>query len=405
MGRKKGNRQRRTGKRKKTRTHVVKEYDSKTPRSLVVKRGAVAAPVAELVSNLRDVMMPHTMKQLKERKSNKLKDFTAIAGPLGVSHCMFISQSANFNTTLRIACMPLGPTLSFRVAKYTLAKHVREKQRRPVSVANVYQDPPLVILNNFNKDLPHHQLATATFQNLFPALDIATIQLGACRRVLLFNYNKDTDHISMRHYAITANPRNVTRGVRQLIKQRIPNLQGMEDISEFIHGGGTHGAVTSDSEAGDETGHIVLPDRYRGQGNTKSAQSAIKLMEIGPRMELQLIKVEHGICDGEVLYHAHIEKDAKAQNLLRQKHAEKRALTEKRKAEQEANVDRKRQAREEKKLRKEERRRKAKEADGAEADGEDEEEVSDDEDENTSSPKKSYQIQHRRGERGRKRRC
>ena len=26
----------------------------------------------------------------------------------------------------------------------------------------------------------------------------------------------------------------------------------MEDISEFIHGGGTHGAVTSDSEAGDE---------------------------------------------------------------------------------------------------------------------------------------------------------
>ena len=73
MGRKKGNRQRRTGKRKKTRTHVVKEYDSKTPRSLVVKRGAVAAPVAELVSNLRDVMMPHTMKQLKERKSNKLK--------------------------------------------------------------------------------------------------------------------------------------------------------------------------------------------------------------------------------------------------------------------------------------------------------------------------------------------
>ena len=109
-----------------------------------------------------------------------------------------------------------------------------------------------MILNNFNKDLPHHQLTTATFQNLFPALDIATIKLANCRRVLLLNYDKETDHISMRHYAITANPRNITRGVKQLVKARIPNLQNMEDISEFVQNGGTHGAVTTDSEAEDE---------------------------------------------------------------------------------------------------------------------------------------------------------
>jgi ribosome biogenesis protein SSF1/2 len=106
-GRKK-QRHRRTGKRKKTRTHVVVEYDSKTPRSMVVKRGALAPAVAELVHNIRDVMSPHTTANLKERKSNKLRDFTAIAGPLGVSHCLFVSQSVNFNTTLRICCLPLG---------------------------------------------------------------------------------------------------------------------------------------------------------------------------------------------------------------------------------------------------------------------------------------------------------
>ena len=110
MGKFKTNRRRRTGRRKKTRTHVAQEYDSKTPRSMVIKRGAVAAPIAELVQNLRRVMMPHTMVKLKERKRNKLKDFISVAGPLGVSHCMFFSQSLNFNTTLRICCLPLGPS-------------------------------------------------------------------------------------------------------------------------------------------------------------------------------------------------------------------------------------------------------------------------------------------------------
>jgi hypothetical protein len=104
----KGTRKRRTGRRKKTRTHVVKEYDGKTPRSLVVKRGVVAPAVAELVRNVRNIMLPHTMVKLKERKTNKLKDFTTVSAPLGVSHCMFFSQSSNFNTALRICCMPQG---------------------------------------------------------------------------------------------------------------------------------------------------------------------------------------------------------------------------------------------------------------------------------------------------------
>jgi hypothetical protein len=89
-------------------------------------------------------------------------------------------------------------------------------------------------------------------QNLFPALQIDTMKLAECRRALLFDYDKATDLVSMRHYAITANPRNITRGVRQLAKARIPNLRDLDDISEFVHNGGTHGAVTSDSEAEDE---------------------------------------------------------------------------------------------------------------------------------------------------------
>lgn len=56
---------------KKSRTHQRPgpgaEAD-KTPKSLVLRRGKVAKPVAELISDVRRLMMPHTAPKLKERK-------------------------------------------------------------------------------------------------------------------------------------------------------------------------------------------------------------------------------------------------------------------------------------------------------------------------------------------------
>lgn len=40
-------------------------------------------------------------------------------------------------------------------------------------------------------------------------------------------------------------------------------------------------------------------------------------MEIGPRMTLRLVKIEEGVNEGEVLYHAHVEKTAKEIGQLR----------------------------------------------------------------------------------------
>lgn len=39
-----------------------------------------------------------------------------------------------------------------------------------------------------------------------------------------------------------------------------------------------------------------------GRVNRASTKSAVKLQEVGPRMTLQLIKVEKGLCSGEVLF-------------------------------------------------------------------------------------------------------
>lgn len=48
---------------------------------------------------------------------------------------------------------------------------------------------------------------------------------------------------------------------------------------------------------------MELSERFVGKGNGPSQQSAMKLIELGPRMNLELFKVENGMCEGDVLYH------------------------------------------------------------------------------------------------------
>jgi ribosome biogenesis protein SSF1/2 len=40
-----------------------------------------------------------------------------------------------------------------------------------------------------------------------------------------------------------------------------------------------------------------------GRGNRAAHRSAVKLQEIGPRVEMQLVKVEEGLCSGKVMFH------------------------------------------------------------------------------------------------------
>lgn len=86
---------------------------------------------------------------------------------------------------------------------------------------------------------------------------------------------------------------------------------------------------------------IILAQHLRSRGNLKSNQSAIRLTEIGPRMTLELVKIEDGLCDGEVLYHTYVSKTPEEISELRQRNTEKKRLKEQRKREQEENVKRK----------------------------------------------------------------
>ncbi|KAG5192434.1 Brix domain-containing protein, partial [Tribonema minus] len=378
---------RKGGKRKKTHTHVVPPpegtpgaEEDKVPRSFVFKLGKVAKQVNELVEEMRGVMEPNTARKLRERSSNSLKDFAVVSKPFGVTHLMAFGQTER-SLTYRIARAPDGPTLTFKVNQYCLRRHVRALQRRPVETTQAFKTAPLVVLNNFgDASAPQElKLMKVTLQNMFPTINVAEVKLADCRRIVLFNYDKATKSVEMRHYAIRAMPTGINKAIKKVVQAKVPNLHNLDDIAEYVQGGG---GAASDSEVDDEESKVVLPDRYGGRGNVKAQRSSIRLHELGPRVSMSLYKVERGLASGDVLYHSYITKTAEEVVALKNKFKEQDTLKRKRREEQEANVARKKAALEEKKALKAEKRAAKLAANGGEvgsADGDDDDdEVEDD---------------------------
>lgn len=77
----------------------------------------------ELVQDMRNLMYPNTAMELHERKKNSLKDFLKIAGVFGVTHMMVFTQTEEANY-VRFLKNPVGPTITFKIKEYSLAKDI-----------------------------------------------------------------------------------------------------------------------------------------------------------------------------------------------------------------------------------------------------------------------------------------
>lgn len=126
------------------------------------------------------------------------------------------------------------------------------------------------------------------------------MKLSEARRVLLLSLDKDTGLIEYRHYSISVSLTGVSKSVKRILHANLPDLHNLEDIGDFVLGGSQ--ASESDVEDGPES-TVTLGQNYVGRNNRKSEQRAIKLVELGPRLSLQLVKIQEGMCDGEVLFH------------------------------------------------------------------------------------------------------
>ena len=247
---------------------------------------------------------------------------------------------------LRIAKSITGPTIHFRVKEYTLARQVKSMQKRPAENAAAFSSPPLVVLNNFgsaeaNEGSQHVRLMRIMLQNMLPAIDVKTVRLRECRRVVLFNYRKEDGTVELRHYAIKAQPVGISKSVKRIIRNQIPNLGGLKDISDFVEGGMMGEGAASDSEAEDVGARVELAEKYRGRGNGATQQSAMKLTEIGPRLTLELFKCERGVGEGDILYHKFQTKSAEDSAATKARIDQAAALKDGRRKEQEQNVVRK----------------------------------------------------------------
>lgn len=163
-----------------------------------------------------------------------------------------------------------------------------------------------------------------TFQTLFPPLSPKSISLSSARRVVLVSYNAELGTVEVRHYMITVKPYGVSKRVRKVLEgasskatatHGFLDLGNEKDVADFLlrkkgePGPGTDGyesaASTASSVAGDDADAISLADDYVGRNNKKGQKRAVRLDEIGPRLELKLIKIVEGVPgkEGSVIYH------------------------------------------------------------------------------------------------------
>ncbi|NP_001191389.2 suppressor of SWI4 1 homolog [Ornithorhynchus anatinus] len=321
----------------------AQEAFGSAPHSFVFSRGAVGKTIRQLSLDLRRVMEPYTASALQVRKKNSLKDCVAVAGPLGVTHFLIFTKTEN-NIHLKLVRLPGGPTLTFRVTEYALIKDVISALRRHRMHEQQFTHHPLLVLNNMGLEGMQVKLMASMFQNMFPSINVHKVSLNTIKRCLLISYNPETQLLDFRHYSLKVVPVGASRGLKKLLQEKFPNMRRLQDISELL----VTGANLSDSEAEQDGDHNVmeLPQVYSGRGNMKAQQSAVRLTEIGPRMTLQLTKIQEGVCQGNVLYHSFIHKTEEEIQATLALKEQKLQLKAERRNLQESNIRRKEEQRE-----------------------------------------------------------
>ena len=109
-----------------------------------------------------------------------------------------------------------------------------------------------------------------------------------------------------------------SKSSKSSLKTGLLDLGREKDVADFLlrkrgepgpddDGGYESAASSASSAAGDDDaeGGVELADDYVGRNNKRGQRRAVRLDEIGPRMELTLVKITEGVPgkEGAVMYH------------------------------------------------------------------------------------------------------
>lgn len=335
----------------------VNKDKAKEPHSIVIPSGEVGKFVKRLVRDYRRVMEPNTAMKLKVLKRNNIRDFVTTGAVLGVTHMMVFTRS-EMSVNMRLMRFPQGPTLTFRVKEYTLMRDVLSSLKKTMVFEELYKSAPLLILSGFKEGQSRHlSLIQTTFQNMFPSINVDMVNLASIRRCVMIRYNEEDDTLDIRHYSIKTVPTGMSKSTKKLLQSKLPDLSRYKDIADYFENPGH----LSDSEMEEESKNVELAQDL-GRGCKKGGQTQIRLLELGPRLTVELIKVEQEIDEGEVLYHKHVTKSAAEIAELKSKAPRVKKLRERRRKDIELAVVRKLERAEDRKKEEAEEQRQIREA-------------------------------------------
>ncbi|KDD76251.1 Brix domain-containing protein [Helicosporidium sp. ATCC 50920] len=316
------------------------------------------------------MMSPYTAKSLKESRRNVLKDFVSVAGVLGVTHLLVLSATDK-RSILRVGRLPRGPTVHFHLRSHSLAREVLSVQARPRAPSKMWRSPPLVVLNGFQKSEALRLTATV-LQNAFPAINVRSSKIGSCKRVVLFDAAEEEVEdgegaqgaggevegvergesasaagnsprkrivVRVRQFSVALLPSGVSSSIKSLVMRKgVPNLEGVRDVADWVRQAGYGSESEGEEAAASRVQHQKQISRRQG---SVARQSRVKLYEVGPRLDLELVKIQEGLDEGAVLFHAHRTKSSAAVQAETDERAERERLKAERRRTQEANVRRK----------------------------------------------------------------
>lgn len=323
---------------------VDNEELTKAPHSFVIHRGSVGKTIKQLQQDFRRVMEPYTATKLMERRKNCIKDFVSIAGPLNVSHLVIFTRT-KVGIYMKLMRLPRGPTLTFKINNYCLSKDVISSVKKQMTYGKQFQVAPCLMTNLQPREGEMKlQLSARMFLDMFPTITPTKAAIDSIRRCCLINYDPETELFDFRHYSIRVVPVGVSKATKKFMGNKLPDLSRFNDIAEFM----TKAGILSESEGEDDPSTQVMVGSRKvvskkGPGPQKSS---VRLSELGPRLSLQLIKVEEGLQDGTVLYHRLVTKTEQERKAIEKKRNAKKLLKVKRKKTQKENIEKKSQKKE-----------------------------------------------------------
>ena len=290
---------------------------------------------------MRLLMYPYTAINLKESTSNSIKDFLSLVDIYGLSHMMMFTNTEK-NSYLRLAKMPKGPTITFKIKSYCLSSDIFQNGKNKKPLTKNFDHIPIIIMNGFNNsninekyDMPLKTISMM-FQSFFPPLNLTEIQMKKCKRVVLLNLNIEKNNepeLLFRHYDIDIEKFSIKKTISNLINFNGLNkdLSKFNNIADYVL---KQSGFTDQSDTDDNIGNCdIITDK-----NFKEEKIKVKLREIGPRLNLTLHKIEEGFLKGNVIFHSLINKSKKEIQEIMNQLKKKKIKKKERIKQQENNV-------------------------------------------------------------------